>query len=157
LKIKIPAGVDDGTRLRITGEGEAGDQGMPRGDLYVITRIQKHPFFERERNDLSCEVPISFAQAALGARVEIPTLEGSEILKIPAGVQSGEVFRLKGKGLKDLSSHRKGDLYVKVIVKTPDNLSKEQKALFSKLAALREESVEDVDRKFVSKTRDQVH
>jgi molecular chaperone DnaJ len=157
LKIKIPAGVDDGTRLRITGEGEAGDQGMPRGDLYVITRIQKHPFFERERNDLSCEVPISFAQAALGARVEIPTLDESEILKIPAGVQSGEVFRLKGKGLRDLSSHRKGDLYVKVIVQTPGNLSKEQKALFSKLAALREENIEDVDRKFVLKTKDQVH
>jgi len=156
LKIKIPAGVDDGTRLRITGEGEAGDQGMPRGDLYVITRIQKHRFFERERDNLSCEIPISFTQAALGARVEIPTLEESEILKIPAGVQSGEVFRLKGKGIRDLSSHRKGDLYVKVIVQTPGNLSKEQKALFSKLAALRGENVEDVDRKFVARPKDQV-
>ena len=130
---------------------------MPRGDLYVITRVRKHDFFEREGNDLLCEIPLSFAQAALGARVEVPTFEGSEILKVPAGVQSGDTFRLKGKGLRDVGSHRKGDLFVKIAVKTPSDLSKEQKALLLKLAELRGEVVDAVDRSVASKVRDLVH
>ena len=157
MKIKVPAGVEDGTRLRVAGEGEAGDQGMPRGDLYVITRIRKHDFFERDRNDLLCEIPISFAQAALGARVEVPTFEGSEVLKIPAGVQTGETFRLKGKGVRDVGGHRKGDLLVKITVQTPSDLSKEQKALLLKLAELRGEIVDDVDRSVASKVRKLFH
>ncbi len=157
LRIKVPVGVEDGTRLRVSGEGEAGDQGMPRGDLYVITRVRKHDFFERERNDLLCEIPLSFAQAALGARVEIPTFEGSEILKVPAGVQSGETFRFKGKGIRDVGGHRKGDLFVKIAVKTPSDLSKEQKALLLKLAELRGEVVDAVDRSVATKVKDLFH
>jgi len=157
LKIKVPVGVDDGTRLRISGGGEAGDQGMSRGDLYVITRVRKHDFFERERNDLLCEIPLSFAQAALGARVEVPTFEGSEVLKVPAGVQSGETFRLKSKGIRDVGGHRKGDLFVKITVKTPSDLSKEQKALLIKLAELRGESVDAIDRSVASKVRNLIH
>lgn len=157
LRIKVPAGVEDGTRLRVSGEGEAGDQGMPRGDLYVITRVRKHDFFERDGSDLLCEIPLSFAQAALGARVEIPTFEGSEILKVPAGVQSGETFRLKGKGLHDVGGHRKGDLFVKIAVKTPSDLSKEQKALLLKLAELRGEVADAVDRSVAAKVKDLFH
>lgn len=157
LKIKIPAGMDNGTRLRVPGEGEAGEKDMPRGDLYVITRIRKHAFFEREKNDLSCEVPLSFAQAALGARIEVPTFEGNEVLRIPPGVQSGEVFRLKGKGIRDVDGRRKGDLYVKVIVTTPADLTKEQKSLLLKLAELRGETIDDVDKSVVLKVRNLFH
>jgi len=153
LKVRIPAGVDDGSRLRLVGEGEAGDEGRPAGDLYVVTRVRKHPFFEREGSDLSCEITISFTQAALGARVEIPTLEESEILKIPAGTQPGEIIRLKGKGVPDIAGRRKGDLFVKVQVRTPGNLSKEQRALLSKLAEIRGEDVESVDKSVIHRMK----
>ncbi|MCX6572853.1 MAG: molecular chaperone DnaJ [Candidatus Aminicenantes bacterium] len=146
LKVRIPAGVDEGSRLRLVGEGEAGDEDMPAGDLYVVTRVRKHAFFERDGNDLVCEVPVSFTQAALGARVEIPTLEGPEILKLPAGTQPGEIVRLKGKGIQDVSGRRRGDLFVKVLVRTPENLSKDQKALLAKLAEIRGEDIESVDK-----------
>lgn len=146
LKVKVPAGVSDGTRLRIVGEGEAGDPGQPRGDLYVIIRIRKHPFFEREGRDLYSQIELSFSQAALGARIAIPLFGGGyEILKIPAGVQSGEVFKIRGRGLKELGSHRSGDLYVRVVVKTPEKLDKEQRALLSRLADLRGEKLEELD------------
>ena len=146
LKVRVPAGVEDGSRLRLAGEGETGDEGMPAGDLYVMTRVRKHPFFEREGNDLACEITVSFTQAALGARVEIPTFEGTEILKVPAGTQPGATLRLKGRGLQDVSGRRKGDLFVKVLVRTPDGLSKEQKALFAKLAELGGEDIASIDR-----------
>ncbi len=153
LKVRIPAGVSDGLRLRLVGEGESGDEGMPAGDLYVTTRVRRHSFFERDGNNLACEIPISFTQAALGARVEIPTLDGSEILKIPAGVQSGEVIRMKGKGIQDLAGKRRGDLFVRVLVRTPDGLSKEQKALLMKLAELRGEDVESVDKSVIHRVK----
>jgi len=153
LKVRIPAGVDEGSRLRLIGEGEAGDEGMPAGDLYVVTRVRKHPFFERTGNDLSCEIPISFTQAALGARFEIPTLEGSEILKVPAGTQPGDTLRLKGQGVQDLAGRRKGDLYVRILVRTPDGLSKEQKALLRRLAELRGEDIESVDKSVVHRLK----
>ena len=153
LKVRIPAGVDEGSRLRLVGEGEAGDEGMPAGDLYVVTRVRKHPFFERDGNDLVCEIGVSFAQAALGARVEIPTLEGNEVVKVPAGTQPGETIRLKGKGVPDVSGRRKGDLFVKILVRTPDNLSKEQKALLQKLADLRGEDIEAVDKTVIHKLK----
>jgi molecular chaperone DnaJ len=153
LKVRIPAGVDDGSRLRLVGEGEAGDEGMPAGDLYVVTRVRKHPFFERDGNNLACEITISFTQAALGARVEIPTLEGDEVLKIPAGTQPGETIRLKGKGVQDVTGRRKGDLFVKVLVQTPDNLSKDQKALLARLAELRGEDIESVDKSVLHKLK----
>jgi molecular chaperone DnaJ len=153
LKVRIPAGVDEGSRLRLVGEGEAGDEGMPAGDLYVVTRVRKHPFFERDGNDLVCEIGVSFAQAALGARVEIPTLEGNEVVKVPAGTQPGETIRLKGHGVPDVSGRRKGDLFVKILVRTPDNLSKEQKALLQKLADLRGEDIEAVDKTVIHKLK----
>lgn len=154
LKVKIPAGVDDGTRLRITGEGEAGDPGQPHGDLYVIVRVKRHPFFERRGRDLYCEVSISFSQAALGARIAIPLLNGEmEVLKIPAGVQSGEVFKIKNGGLRELGGTRQGDLYVKITVRTPEKLDKEQRALLTRLAELRGEKLDEVDQSVVEKYR----
>lgn len=153
LKVRVPAGVSDGLRLRLVGEGEAGDEGMPVGDLYVTTRVRRHSFFERDGNNLACEIPISFTQAALGARVEIPTLDGSEILKIPAGVQAGEVVRMKGKGIQDLAGKRKGDLFVRIIVRTPEDLSKEQKTLLMKLAEMRGEDVESVDKSVIHRVK----
>jgi len=154
LKVRIPPGVADGSRLRLTGEGDAGDEGTAPGDLYVITRVRRHPFFEREGNDLACEIPVSFTQAALGARIEIPTLEGTEIVKIPAGTQSGEIVRLKGHGVQDVAGRRKGDLFVKVLVRTPENLSKEQRALLAKLAELRGEEIESVDKSVIHRIKD---
>lgn len=157
LKIKIPPGVDDGTKLRIEGEGETGDRGAPRGDLYVITRTKEHDFFEREENNLYCEISIPFTQAALGIAVEIPTLEGVELLKIPAGTQPGEVFRIKGKGIKSLHSYRKGDLFVKVKVKIPDNLTKKQKELLKQFAESKGENSESTNRGIMSKVKNIIH
>jgi molecular chaperone DnaJ len=157
LRVRIPAGVSDGSRLRLVGEGEAGDVGMPGGDLYVVTRVRKHPFFEREGNDLVCQIGISSTQAALGARIEIPTLDGSEVLKIPAGTQPGETFKLKGKGVPDISGRRGGDLFVRVQVKTPEGLSKEQRTLLAKLAELRGEMIEAVDQSVIHKVKNILH
>ena len=154
LKVRIPAGVADGSRLRLVGEGDAGDEGMPMGDLYVVTRVRRHPFFEREGNDLACEIAISFTQAALGARIEIPTLGGSEVLKVPAGTQPGEIIRLKGLGVQDVAGRRRGDLFVKVLVRTPDNLSKEQRSLLAKLAEVRGENIESVDKSVIHRLKD---
>ncbi len=153
LKVRIPAGVDGGSRLRLTGEGESGDEGMPTGDLFVVIRIRKHPFFDREGNDLICQIPVSFTQAALGARLEIPTLSGTDVLKIQPGVQSGDILRMKGQGIQDLNGRRRGDLFVKIHVLTPENLSKEQKALLKKLAELRGEDIEAVDKNVVHKIK----
>ncbi len=157
LKIKIPAGVDDGTKLRIEGEGEAGDQGAPRGDLYVIIRVKPHDFFERDENNLYCEIQIPFTQAALGTTAEIPTLDGDEQLNIPTETQPGEVFRLKGKGIKSLYSYKKGDLFVKVNVETPRNLTKEQKALLQQLAQSRGEEFKFKKRKSKKKEKNIFH
>jgi molecular chaperone DnaJ len=153
LKVRIPAGVEDGSRLRLVGEGEAGDEGMPAGDLYVVTRVRKHPFIEREGNDLACEITVAATQAALGARVEIPTLDGPEVLKVPAGTQSGETLRLKGRGVPDVSGRRRGDLFVRVLVRTPGDLTKDQKALLAKLAELRGEDVEGVDKSIAQRLK----
>lgn len=153
LTIRIPAGVDEGTRLRLQGEGEAGDREDLQGDLYVVTRVRKHPFFERADQNLTCRIEIAFSQAALGVSVEIPTLEGNETLKIPAGTQPGEVFRVKGKGLRDLDGRRKGDLFVKVDVRVPDNLTKDQKALLRQLAEARGETLEGVEKGPAQKAR----
>lgn len=157
LNIKIPAGVDNGTKLRLAGEGEAGDQGATRGDLYVIIRLKKHKFFEREGNDLYCQIAVSFTQAALGTTVEIPTLEKNELLQIPAGTQPSTVFKIKGKGIKELESSRKGDLLVKVNIKTPQNLTKDQKLLLQKFAELRGENLEIIDRNIISKVKNIFH
>lgn len=142
LKIKIPAGVDNGTKLKIEGEGESGERGTPSGDLFVIVRVKKHDYFKREENDLFSEISIPFSQAALGTAVKIYTLEEDEILKVPMGTQPGEVFRIKGKGIKDLYRNRRGDLYVRVNVMIPKNLSEEQKELLQKFAESRGEEKE---------------
>ena len=129
LSVKIPGGVDTGDRVRLTGEGEAGEQGAPAGDLYVQVHVQDHPIFRREESDLHCEVPISFTTACLGGELEIPTLDGKVKLKIPAETQSDKVFRLRGKGVKQLRSSHVGDLLCRVLVETPVNLTKTQKEL----------------------------
>jgi len=129
LSVKVPAGVDDGDRIRLTGEGEAGRNGGPPGDLYVEIRVNRHKIFEREGADLSCEVPISIATAVLGGEVELPTLDGHVSLKIPEGTQSGKVFRLRGKGVTTVREPHKGDLFARVSLETPVNLTSEQEAL----------------------------
>jgi molecular chaperone DnaJ len=135
LSVKVPAGVDDGDRIRLSGEGEAGRNGGPPGDLYVEIRLEPHKIFMRDGADLSCEVPISIATAALGGEVELPTLDGNVSLKVPAGTQSGKVFRLRGKGVTTVRDPRQGDLFAKVAVETPVNLTNEQKELLSKFDA----------------------
>ncbi len=129
LSVKVPAGVDDGDRIRLSGEGEAGRNGGPSGDLYVEIRVNPHKIFERDSADLSCEVPISVATATLGGSVELPTLDGNVSLKIPAGTQSGKVFRLRNKGVTTVRDQRTGDLFARVAVETPINLTDEQKEL----------------------------
>ena len=129
LNVKVPPGVDDGDRIRLSGEGEAGRNGGPPGDLYVEIRVTPHKLFEREGADLSCEVPISFGTATLGGEVELPTLDGTVSLKIPAGTQSGKVFRLRGKGVTTVRDHRVGDLFARVAVETPVHLTTEQEEL----------------------------
>ncbi len=134
LSLKIPAGVDEGTRLRVAGEGEAGSHGGPPGDLYVVLRVGRHPYFERRGDDLYVTIPISVAQAALGAEIPVPTLEGSQKLRIPEGTQPGAVFRLRGKGMPSVNGHGHGDLYVAVEVVVPTRLRGEQRRLFEMLA-----------------------
>jgi molecular chaperone DnaJ len=157
LKIKIPPGVDEGTKLRLEGEGEAGDQGAVRGDLYVITQIKRHSFFAREGNNLFCEISIPFTQAALGSTIEIPTFEEPELLHIPEGTQTGQTFRLKGKGIKDLYNRKKGDIYVKVLVKTPRNLNKEQKKILRQFSESRGEKIDKVDKNLADKVKGIIH
>lgn len=133
LTVKIPAGVDNGDRVRLGGEGEAGLHGGESGDLYVLINIKKHAIFERHESDLHCEVPISFVTAALGGSIEVPTLEGRVTLKIPSETQTGKTFRLRGKGLKSVRSHATGDLLCTVVLETPVHLSREQKELLQQL------------------------
>ncbi|MFQ6062011.1 MAG: molecular chaperone DnaJ [Methanosarcinales archaeon] len=134
ISVKIPAGVDNGSRLRISGGGDAGEKGAPPGDLYVVVYVKPHSIFERVDDDIVCEIPISFTQAALGAEIEVPTLKGKAKLKIPAGTQSGKVFRLRGKGIPNLHGYGKGDEHVKVKVVVPTKLTKRQKELLLEFA-----------------------
>jgi molecular chaperone DnaJ len=140
LSVKIPAGVDQGARLRLTGEGEEGSRGGPAGDLYVIIHVTPHEFFERHGNDVHCQIPISFPQAALGADIEVPSLHGSQTLTIPRGTQTGETLHLHGCGVADVRSGRRGDQVVHVVVKTPTHLNARQEELLRELAALEGES-----------------
>jgi len=158
ITVRVPAGVEDGSRLRIEGGGEAGGAGANPGDLYVVVRVARHAFFEREESNLFCQISISFSQAALGASIEVPGLDHeSEVLKVPPGTQAGAVFRLKGRGIKDLRGHRKGDMYVKVQVKTPENLNKDEKALLRRLAELRGEDPDTVDRSLIDRLKNTIH
>ena len=137
VSLKIPAGVDDGKRLVLRGLGDAGENGGPAGDLVVVLHVDSHPLFEREGSDLYCAVPISIAQAALGCEISISALDGKKIaIKIPEGTSSGKLLRIKGEGVPLSGSGRKGDLYVKVIVKTPSRLSSKQKDLLKQYLEL---------------------
>ncbi len=133
LSVKIPAGVDTGDRIRLSGEGEAGEMGAPAGDLYVQVHIKEHPIFKRDGNNLYCEVPLSFTRAALGGDIEVPTLDGKVKLKIGAETQTGKMFRLRGKGVKSVRGGGIGDLMCKVVVETPVNLTSKQKELLEEL------------------------
>lgn len=143
LEVKIPAGIDNGMRLRHGGHGEPGINGGPPGDLYVEIHIRKHAVFEREHDDLHCEMPISFSTAALGGEIEIPTLDGIARLKIPAETQSGKIFRLRGKGIKNVRNHAHGDLMCHVVVETPVKLTERQKELLREFEQI---SSDDADR-----------
>ena len=138
INVRIPAGIDDGSRLRSSGNGEAGVRGGPSGDLYVVVRVRPHDLFARQDDDLLCEVPVGFPVAALGGEIEVPTLNGSARLKIPAGTQSGTLFRLRGRGLPNVHGHGSGDQHVRVLVEVPTRLTKpmrEQLEAFARLAS----------------------
>ena len=153
LKVKIPAGVDTGATLRLRGEGELGELGGPPGDLHVVIRVEEHPIFQRQGTELIVDLPLSFPQAALGGEIEVPTLEGQAKLKIPAGTQTGKVFRLKNKGLPDLQGYGRGDLHVRVFVEVPQKLSREQKELLKRLAEVSGEDIAPQQKSFLGKVK----
>ena len=148
IEVNIPAGVDNGTRVRLGGMGEPGDRGGPPGDLYVTVIVREHPLFQREDYDVFCEVPISFTQAALGAKIDVPTLDGKVKMTIPEGTQSGKVFRLKGKGIPHLHSGQRGDQHVRVVVETPTGLTAKQRELLEKFAELQRGGVHPQSKNF---------
>jgi molecular chaperone DnaJ len=137
VELKIPAGVETGSRLRLRGEGETGDHGGPSGDLYVFLQVAEHEFFTRDGDDIFCRVPVSFVQAALGAAIEVPTLSDTEKIKIPRGTQTGRVFRLKGKGIPHVRGYGRGDQIVEVVVKVPTDLTRKQEELLREFEKLR--------------------
>ena len=151
IEIKIPAGVETGSRLRVTGEGEAGVNGGPSGDLFIVLHVAAHENFERQGGDLYSAVPVTFAQAALGADIKVKTLDGEEELKVPAGTQTGTVFRLKSHGMPNLGARGKGDLFVAVTLVTPKTLTREQRKLLEQLAEI--EDVDFSDESFIDKVR----
>jgi len=151
LEVKIPAGVETGSRLRISGEGEAGTNGGQAGDLFVVIHVKEHESFERQGANLYASVPVSFAQAALGSEIQVKTLDGAEDLKIPAGTQTGTVFRLRSQGMPVLGGRGKGDMFVAVTVVTPKTLTKEQRKLLEQLAEV--EDTEFYDESFMDKVR----
>ncbi len=153
IELKVPAGVDNGLRLRISGEGEAGFRGGPRGDLYVDIHVQPHEFFRREGHTIQCEVPVSFVQAALGDEIETPTLWGPTLLKIPAGTQTGKTFRLKGKGVASLRGDAVGDQEVKIVVETPTHLSERQKELLKEFAGISGDKINPISFSFMEKAK----
>jgi molecular chaperone DnaJ len=153
IKIKVPPGVDSGARLRSSGNGEAGLHGGPAGDLYVVLHVKTHEIFRREGDDLICEVPVSFAQAALGAEIEVPTLTGNAQIKIPAGTQPGTVFRLKGKGIRNVQGYGWGDLLVQVQVEVPARLNASQRAKLEEFSKACDETVHPLTKGFFEKAR----
>jgi molecular chaperone DnaJ len=143
MEVKIPAGVETGSRLRVAGEGESGTQGGPAGDLYVVIHVKEHDVFERQGNNLYASIPVTFAQAALGSEVTVPTLDSQQSLKVPAGTQTGTVFRLKGHGMPVLGGRGRGDLFVSVTVVTPTTLTREQRRLLEQLSEIEEKDLGD--------------
>jgi len=154
IDAKVPPGVEDGTRIRFAGAGEAGPFGGPAGDLYVVLHVKDHPFFAREGNDLHCVVPISVAQAALGAEIRVPTMDGQHTLRVPDGTQPGTTFRVRGKGVPVLNGHGKGDLYIEVRVQIPARLNKRQKELLEELDALSQVDNQPLLRSLLGRMKD---
>jgi molecular chaperone DnaJ len=154
IKLKIPGGVDTGARLRSVGNGEAGLRGGAPGDLYVVLHVKPHEIFQRDGDDLICDVPVHFVQAALGAEIEVPTLSGKAQIRIPAGTQTHTVFRLKGKGVKSLQGYGHGDLHVRVVVEVPRNLNAAQKAKLQEFAEVCDASVNPMSKGFFEKAKD---
>jgi molecular chaperone DnaJ len=154
LELKIPAGVDTGARLRLSGEGEPGIGGGQSGDLYVVIHVREHETFERQGNNLYVNAPISYATAAIGGEVRVPTLDGEDRLMVPEGTQTGSVFKLKGKGIVSLQGGGRGDLFVVTTVTTPTKMNREMKKLFEQLAALEEKQIADAAKPFGKKVKE---
>ncbi len=154
LEVKIPAGVDNGARLRIQGEGEAGAHGGGYGDLYVVIFVEEHPFFQRQGNNIYCQVPIGITQAVLGDEIMVPTLDGEEKLKVPEGTQSGSVFRMRNRGIVSLGERGRGDQFVTVNVAIPTKLTKEQRQLFESLAKVSRDDELSQERNLFDKVKD---
>lgn len=153
LGVKVPPGVETDTRLRLSGEGESGVHGGSPGDLYIIIHVKPHPVFQKQNDDIICEVPISFPQAALGCEIDVPTLEGNVRLKIPGGTQSGKIFRLKGKGIASLHTGRRGDQHVIIKVETPAKLTLRQKELLEEFARIGGEETTPLKKNFLGKVK----
>lgn len=154
LKVKIPAGVDNGSRLRVSGEGEAGPKGGPNGDLYVYLYVKPHKFFERDGTTVLCEVPINIVQATLGADIKVPTLDGQVTMKVPEGTQPGKVLRLKGKGIPSLRGGSRGDQLVRIKVVVPTKLSDKQKDALRKFADISKDNINPEEKSFMDKVKD---
>ena len=154
LEVKIPAGVNSGSRLRISGEGEAGEKGGPPGDLYVVLIVGEHEIFERQENNIYCSISIGFPQAALGATITVPTLDGTENLSIPEGTQSGSVFRIRGKGIPNINGRGRGDQYVSVNIVTPKKLNREQRRLLEQLAQINPVENKPLEKRLFEKVKD---
>jgi molecular chaperone DnaJ len=154
VTLRIPPGVHEGQALRLPGQGEPGDRGSPPGDLHCYITVKPHSMFTRHGNDLVCQVPISFTHAALGAQVEVPTLQGKQMLEVPAGTQNGEVFKLKGRGLPDINSRRAGDELVQVLVEIPRKLTEKQKQLLREFAAGEDAAVMPQRKGFMDKLKE---
>ena len=154
IEVKVPPGVDTGNRLRVSGEGEAGQRGGPPGDLYVFIHVRPHEVFKRQGDDLVIDVPISFSQASLGTELEVPTLDGKAKLKVPEGTQTGTSFRLRGKGIPHLRGYGRGDQHVRVNIKIPNKLSGKQRELLREYARLSGENVAAPDKGIIDKVKD---
>lgn len=154
ISLKIPAGVETGSRLKLSGEGESGSHGGPPGDLYVVLSAEEHPIFKREGQDVICEIPISFTQAALGCELEVPTLEGKVSLKVPSGTQSGKILKLAGKGIPTLQGYGRGDQLVVIRVETPTHLTSRQKELLEEFAQEGGEDVHPMGKSFLGKVKE---
>jgi molecular chaperone DnaJ len=157
IKLRIPAGVDSGSRLRSGGNGEAGLRGGPNGDLYVVLHVKPHEIFQRDGDDLLCEVPVNFVQAALGTEIEVPTLTGKAEIRIPAGTQPGTMFRLKGKGVKNVQGYGHGDLHVRINVEVPTHLNAAQKAKLQEFAELCSGKESPLSQSFFEKAKSLFH
>lgn len=153
IAVKVPGGVETGSRLRVTGGGEPGIKGGEPGDLYIIMHVQEHPIFQRQGDDLLCEMPISFVTASIGDDIEIPTLDGRIKLKIPPGTQSGKVFRIKGRGMPEIHGYGRGDLYIRVSVEVPTHLGGEERKTIEKLGEIGKEHIFPMTKEFIEKVK----